>query len=164
MSDQFIPRPNLGSVTINPKASDIRTLVPFCVKGSPTRCLIATVATEELGGLRVSVHVKHTPDGKVEGGRVGLTYGDYRFERPLNASELRFAQAFDHNRIPRRTLSVDFDLSDPIWSVKPKAVGGGAKTADNHNGNGTRRTKYHRTASLAMWRAQRKQLQAGTPA
>lgn len=157
-------RPDLGVVTIDPRVNDIRTLIPFCVAGSPTRCLIATVATEELGGLRVSVHVNHTPDGKVSGGKIGLTYGDYRFERPMNASELRFAQAFDYGRTPRRVLSVSFNLEDPIWDVRPKAKGGGRSGGKRGTGTGYEPKRYTRAKSLAMWRAQRGALQDGTAA
>src|ERR1700747_3725773 len=94
---------DLGVLTIDPRDPTIRTLIPFCLQGSPTCCLIATVASQEVG-RRVTVHVDHG----TRTGRIGITYGDFRYERALTKDEFAFAAKFDNGKatLLRKPLNI----------------------------------------------------------
>lgn len=150
--------PDLGVLVIDPQAADIHSLIPFCVKGSPTKCLIGTVASSEIG-KRVSVHLNH----QNKTGRIGITEGDYRYERELLPDEYAFAAKFDHGNGMklRKPMRVAFHLNDGTWTRRPKeARGGGNKNPANRNGNGKAATKSHRARSLELWRKRRSDLAA----
>lgn len=156
------PWPNFGQVVIDPKSGEIRELVPFCVSGSPTSCLLqsATVADVKKR-LRSSdrpkdirVHIKHNPKtGKLDPvSSIRFTYGSYRYTRPLTPKERQTAERFDKTgKLPRGMVVIDLDTTGDLWTRYPKATGGGEKTPGNHNGNGKANTKSVRSRSLKEW-------------
>ena len=140
---------DLGTLVIDPRDKYVREIIPFCIKGSPTSCLISTVASAEVG-RRLTVDLNHI----TKTGRIGVTLGDYRYERPLNKNEYNFAAKFDNGNatLLRKAVEIPLHLQDGTWSAKPKAVGGGSKTSANRNGNGKPATKSHRARSLELAR------------
>lgn len=122
---------NLGSFTLDPRQAGFEELRSVCEPGNPWRCLIATKASMELG-KRMSVRVNHE-----EGtGVIGVTNGDWRFERPMTPEELAFATKFDLGQNLRKPLTVTVDLNDGTWTAAPKRTHGGKKTPANNQGRG----------------------------
>jgi len=134
--------------TIDPTSREFKDLRGVCEPGNPWRCLIATVGAMELG-RRMTVRLNHERGDGV----IGITVGDYRFERPMTAEEVTFATKFDLERRMRKPLTVKVDLGDGTWTAKPKQVrSGGGKTAANNYGAGNRRDRTIRARQLATIR------------
>lgn len=122
----------LGDFTIDPATPEFEKLRSVCEPGNPWRCLIATTASMEVG-KRVSVRLDHDKGSGV----IGVTEGDWRFERPMTPAEVKFATDFDLGKTPPKPLAVALDLNDGTWDAKPKAASrGGQKTPANNNGRG----------------------------
>jgi hypothetical protein len=140
----------VGKFRLDPATAEFKELQSVCEKGNPWRCLIATKASIELG-KRMSVRVNH----ENHTGVIGITDGDYRWERPMTAKELDFATNFDLSKPLPGPLVVKVDLRDPAWEAKPKEHRGGAKTTANNGGRGptNRVIKSVRARQLAAIRA-----------
>jgi len=133
---------------IDPRSPEFRDLRSVCEPGNPWRCLIATVAGIELG-RRVTARVDHDTGTGV----LGLTEGEFRYERPMTRDEVVFATKFDLQRGMRKPLTVVINLNDGTWARKPKRAGGGEKNAANRHGAGERRTRTIRERQLKQIRA-----------
>ena len=121
----------IGQFKLDPAAEEFEDLRAVCEQGNPWRCLIATSGSIHLG-RRMSVRVDHD----THTGVIGITDGDYRWERPMTPEEVEFATDFDLSKPLPGPLTVKVDLRDPAWLAKPRAKGGGAKTVPNNNGRG----------------------------
>ena len=141
----------IGQFDLDPAAEGFQNLQSVCEQGNPWRCLIATSASIHLG-RRMTVRVNH--DNRT--GIIGITEGDYRWERPMTAEEIEFATDFDLSKPLPGPLTVRVDLRDPAWLAKPKAKPGGAKTAASNNGRGkgNRVIKSIRARQLTAIRAE----------
>jgi hypothetical protein len=142
----------IGQFNLDPAAREFLDLKSVCEQGNPWRCLIATSGSIHLG-RRMTVRVDHGEHTGV----IGITEGDYRWERPMTAEEVEFATDFDLSKPLPGPLTVRVDLRDPAWLAKPKAKPGtaGAKTAANNQGRGpnNRVVKSIRARQLAAIRA-----------
>jgi hypothetical protein len=125
----------IGQFTLDPKTADFKELQSVCEKGNPWRCLIGTAASIHLG-KRMTVRVDH----ENQTGVIGITEGDYRWERPMTASELRFATRFDLSKPLTKPLAVKVDLRDPAWTAKPKQHSTPAKNKKRTQGQRTVKT------------------------
>jgi hypothetical protein len=141
----------IGQFTLDPADGEFRHLQSVCEQGNPWRCLIATSGSVKLG-RRMTVRVDH--DSRT--GIIGITEGEYRWERPMTAEEVGFAADFDLSRPLPGPLTVRVDLRDPAWLAKPKAKTGAAKKAANNNGRGSnnRAIKSIRARQLAAIRTE----------
>lgn len=137
----------LGQFTLNPADPEFTDLRSVCEPGNPWRCLIATKGSIELG-KRMSVRLDH----EQRSGVIGVTHGDYRFERPMTDEEVRFATRFDRGEPMRKPLTVTVDLNDGSWNAKPKrgAHGNrpGGPRSKIRNGNAKPHTKTIRARQL----------------
>lgn len=122
---------NLGSFTLDPGEKEFQDLRSVCEPGNPWRCLIATKGSMELG-KRMSVRLDH----ETGTGTIGITNGDWRFERPMTPAEVSFARRFDLGEALSKPLTVTVNLSDETWQATPKQTRGGRKTAANNQGRG----------------------------
>lgn len=154
-------RADLGQFRLDPEDDEFKELRSVCEQGNPWRCLIATSASIHLG-KRMTVRVDH----EKKTGVIGITEGDYRWERPMTDDELEFATDFDLSKPLPGPLTVRVDLRDTAWAAKPKArtETAGAKTAGNNNGRGpnNRTIKTIRARQLAAIRAAHTDEQTGT--
>ena len=121
----------IGQFTLDPAQEDFGRLKSVCEQGNPWKCLISTSASIHLG-RRMTVRVNHD----TRTGIIGITDGDYRWERPMTAEEVEFATDFDLDKPLPGPLTVRVDLRDPAWLAKPKVKASGAKTAANNRGRG----------------------------
>jgi hypothetical protein len=133
----------LGEFTLDPKTAEFKELQSVCEKGNPWRCLIATKGSMELG-KRMSVRVDH--ENKT--GVIGITEGDYRWERPMTADEVRFATRYDLSKPLTKPLAVKVDLRDA--TPKRGALGNrpGGPRSKIRNGNAKPHTKTIRARQL----------------
>jgi len=131
----------LGEFTLDPKTKEFRDLRSVCEPGNPWRCLIATSGSMHLG-KRMSVRLNHDNHSGV----IGITEGDYRFERPMTEEEVAFATRFDLGERLRKPLTVRVDLGDGSWAAKPKRVGG--PRSKIRDGNAKPHTKTIRARQL----------------
>lgn len=131
LEEWVVERTDLGEFTIDPRTSEFKDLRSVCEPGNPWRCLIATTGSMRLG-RRMSVRLDHDNHTGV----IGLTEGDYRFERPMTQDEIDFATKFDLGKQLRKPLTVKVNLADGTWTAKPKRVGGSRPT-------GSRNAKPH---------------------
>ena len=133
-------RADLGAFVLDPESYEFRALKPLCEQGNPWRCLIATAGAIHLG-RRMTVKVDH----EKRTGVIGITEGDFRWERPMTQQELKFAIDFDMSNPLTRRLTVRVNLRDSAWRAKFKQARarddgskGGAKTPENNQGRGKR--------------------------
>ncbi len=106
---------SLGEFTIDPAGEEFKRLRSVCEPGNPWRCLIATVGSMNVG-KRITVRLDHNK----QAGTIGVTEGEYRYERPMTAEEVAFATKFDLGMQLRKPLTVRLDLSDGKWKKKAK--------------------------------------------
>jgi hypothetical protein len=141
-----------ASFTIDPSTEEFKRLRSVCEPGNPWRCLIATMGSLELG-KRMSVRLDHDTDT----GIIGITDGDYRFERPMTREEVSFARRFDLGQPMRKPLTVRIDVNDGAWHIKPKRGAGGVNPggprSNVRGGNAKPHTKTIRARQLAAIRA-----------
>lgn len=137
--------------TIDPVTEEFRQLRSVCEPGNPWRCLIATMGSMTLG-KRMSVRLDHESNTGV----IGVTVGDYRYERPMTGEEVAFARKFDLGRGMRKPLTVRVDLADDAWSRKPKRGAHGTRPGGPRSkirdGNARPATKTIRARQLAAIR------------
>lgn len=137
----------LGDFTIDPATPEFEKLRSVCEPGNPWRCLIATTASMEVG-KRVSVRLDHDKGSGV----IGVTEGDWRFERPMTPAEVKFATDFDLGKTPPKPLAVALDLNDGTWDAKPKRGAQGNRPrgprSKVRNGNAKPQTKTIRARQL----------------
>lgn len=131
MSTPNDQRTFIGQFTLDPAVKEFQALQSVCEQGNPWRCLIATAASIQFG-KRMTVRVDH----ENHTGVIGITEGNYRWERPMTDEEVEFATDFDLNKPLPGPLTVRVDLRDPAWRAIPKARQVGAKTAANNYGRG----------------------------
>jgi hypothetical protein len=141
----------LGEFTIDPQKEEFQALRSVCEPGNPWRCLIATTGSMTIG-KRMSVRLDHDTSTGV----IGITEGDWRFERPMTEEEVAFATEFDLGHEMKKSLTVTVDLTDPAWLGQPKrgAMGRppGGPRSKVRNGNAKPRTKTIRARQLAAIR------------
>jgi hypothetical protein len=135
-----VEKPLLGEFTLDPSTKEFKDLRSVCEPGNPWRCLIATSGSMHLG-RRMSVRLDHVNNWGV----IGVTEGDYRFERPMTPAEVAFAAKFDLGEHLHKPLTVRVDLGDDTWKAKPKQVGGGRPVGSR---NAKRRVKTIRARQL----------------
>lgn len=144
-------QPLQAEFTINPATEEFKRLRSVCEPGNPWRCLIATMGSLELG-KRMSVRLDHEQNS----GIIGITDGDYRFERPMTREEISFARRLDLGQPMRKPLTVRVDVNDGTWRVKPKrganGVRPGGPRSKIRNGNAKPHTKSIRARQLAAIR------------
>ena len=137
----------LGEFTLDPKTKEFRDLRSVCEPGNPWRCLIATSGSMHLG-KRMSVRLDHDNGTGV----IGITEGDFRFERPMTEEEVAFATKFDLGQTMRKPLTVRVDLGDGSWSAKPKRGSAAGRPAGPRSklrgGNAKPHTKTIRARQL----------------
>lgn len=134
-----IPRPNLGQFTIDPATEEFKGLRSVCEQGNPWRCLIATMGSMVLG-RRMTVRLDH----EERTGTIGVTVGEYRYQRAMTKNEIEFATKFDLGSRIRKPLVVRVDLSDEAWAANPKSKGGACRPGRT----GTRRVRTIRARQL----------------
>lgn len=117
---------------IDPQAEEFSNLRSVCEPGHPWKCLIGTMGSMKLG-RRMTVRLDHP----THTGTIGVTVGDWRWERPMTGEEVDFAARFDLGDALRKPLTVKVDLTDGTWTAKPKQrAHSGKKTAANNQGRG----------------------------
>lgn len=131
----------LGEFTLNPRTKEFQDLRSVCEPGNPWRCLIGTAGSMHLG-KRMSVRLNHEKGTGV----IGVTEGDYRFERPMTPEEVAFATKFDLGKRLSNSLTVRVDLADGTWTAKPKR-GTDARPPDRYR-NAKPHTKSIRARQL----------------
>ena len=145
-------KPLQTEFTIDPVTEEFQRLRSVCEPGNPWRCLIATMGSLELG-KRMSVRLDHDTNTGV----IGVTDGDFRFERPMTREEVSFARRFDLGQPMRKPLTVTIDVNDGTWRVKPKRGTGGIRPGGPRSqirgGNAKPHTKSIRARQLAAIRA-----------
>ena len=104
--------------TIDPMCKEFKELRGVCEPGNPYRCLIATMASIKIK-KRMTVRLDH----KNWEGVIGLSHDGMRYERPMTAEEVTFAQKFDLGNRMRRSLTVKVDLNDGTWKTRPAETG-----------------------------------------
>jgi hypothetical protein len=147
LEEWVVERTDLGEFTIDPRTSEFKDLRSVCEPGNPWRCLIATTGSMRLG-RRMSVRLDHDNHTGV----IGITEGDYRFERPMTQDEIDFATKFDLGKPMRKSLTVKVNLADGSWTAKPKrgALGNrpGGPRSKLRDGNAKPHTKTIRARQL----------------
>jgi hypothetical protein len=146
--EYVVERNDLGQFTIDPQTKEFKDLRSVCEPGNPWRCLIATTGSIHLG-RRMTVRLDHDDHAGV----IGLTEGDYRFERPMTRDEIDFATKFDLGQQLRKPLTVKVDLADGSWTAKPKrgapgSGGPGGPRSQLRGGNAKPHTKTIRARQL----------------
>ena len=131
-----------ASFRIDPATKEFQDLRSVCEPGNPWRCLIATMGSLQLG-KRMSVRVDHAAGTGV----IGVTDGDYRFERPMTKDELKFATKFDLGEDLAKPLTVKVNLDDGTWTPRPKGTRSGPRSKIR-NGNAKPQTKTIRARQL----------------
>jgi len=136
-----------ASFKIDPATKEFENLRSVCEPGNPWRCLIATMGSLQLG-KRMSVRGDHAAGT----GIIGVTDGDYRFERPMTRDELKFATKFDLGQDLAKPLTVKVNLDDGTWTPRPKRGTQGTRPAGPRskirNGNAKPQTKTIRARQL----------------
>jgi hypothetical protein len=151
--------PDFGEFAIDGRDPNIILLSKQCERGSPAWCLGATAQkaynatlAKPLRAKGITWQLERDNDQNLTGGTIGLTYGEWRYTRPMTVFEAQMADKFDkEGRLPRRAVTVNLDTSDDKWTRGPKGVGGGRKHPGNQNGAGNKTRKARRAEDLRQW-------------
>lgn len=108
--------PSLGSFTIDPNSMDFAVIQEMAEQGSGYRCIIGLYGQHYIGAR---VFAQLAPGRRKT---IAVSYGDYRYTRPMTDDEYNLALAFDMGWPISKKVTVGFHLNDGSWVASPKKV------------------------------------------
>ena len=113
---QDVPRPNLGSMRIDPELREYDTFSDLASQGKGFSCLINIYAFKYVPAAK-RVFVQVTGSQK----ELRTTVGRFRYIRPLTHPEWKLAEGWDIDKSykPNHVVIVRFNLADLAWEPYP---------------------------------------------